>query len=87
MVNQGEHCLGNVRLIRCGGTDLKELPPALVNTLVKRIEVHNSTVDENGVKHVPVEIHFTAVGIINLPDTEEILQILEEIRTKPLRIA
>ncbi len=68
-------------------TDLKELTPTLVNTLIKRIEVHNSTVDENGVKHVPVDIHFTAVGIINIPDTEEILQIMEEIRTKPLRIA
>ena len=68
-------------------TDIKELTPTLVNTLIKRIEVHNSTVDENGVKHVPVDIHFTAVGIINVPDTEEILQIMEEIRTKPLRIA
>ena len=68
-------------------TDLKELTPTLVNTLIKRIEVHNSTVDENGVKHVPVDIYFTAVGIINIPDTDEILQIMEEIRTKPLRIA
>ena len=68
-------------------TDLKELTPTLVNTLIKRIEVHNSSVDENGVKHVPVDIHFTAVGIINIPDTGEILQIMEEIRTKPLRIA
>lgn len=68
-------------------TDLKELTPALVNTLIKRIEVHNSTVDENGVKHVPVDIHFTAVGIISIPDQEEILQIMEEIRTKPLKIA
>ena len=67
--------------------DTKELTPTLVNTLIKRIEVHNSSVDENGVKHVPVDIHFTAVGIINIPDTEEILQIMEEIRTKPLRIA
>lgn len=68
-------------------TDLKELTPTLVNTLIKRIEVHNSTVDENGVKHVPVDIHFTAVGIISIPDSDEILQIMEEIRTKPLRIA
>lgn len=68
-------------------TDLKELTPTLVNTLIKRIEVHNSTIDENGVKHVPVDIHFTAVGIINIPDSDEILQIMEEIRTKPLRIA
>ena len=68
-------------------TDTKELTPTLVNTLIKRIEVHNSSVDENGVKHIPVDIHFTAVGIINIPDTEEILQIMKEIRTKPLRIA
>lgn len=68
-------------------TDLRELTPTLVNTLVKRIEVHNSTVDENGVKHVPVDIHFTAVGIVSIPDAEKILQIMEEIRTKPLKIA
>lgn len=68
-------------------TDIKELTPTLVNTLIKRIEVHDSVKDENGVKHVPVDIHFTAVGIINVPDAEEILQIMEEIRTKPLRIA
>ena len=68
-------------------TDLKELTPTLVNTLIKRIEVHNSMVDENGVKHVPVDICFTAVGIISIPDADEILQIMDEIRTKPLRIA
>ena len=31
-------------------------------------------------EHVPIDIYFTAVGIINVPDAEEI-------RTKPLRIA
>ena len=68
-------------------TDVKELTPTLVNKLIRRIEIHDSTVDENGVKHVPVDIYFTAVGIISIPDEEEILQIMEEIRTKPLRIA
>ncbi len=68
-------------------TDIKELTPTLLNTLIKRIEVHDSIRDENGVKHVPVDVYFTAVGIINVPDAEEILQIMEEIRTKPLRIA
>ena len=29
-------------------TDLKELTPTLVNTLIKRIDVHNSTKDEHG---------------------------------------
>lgn len=65
----------------------QERIPTLVNTLIKRIKVHNSAVDENGVKHVPVDIHFTAVGIASIPDAEEILQITEEIRTKLLRIA
>lgn len=51
------------------------------------IEVHDSIKDENGVKYVPVDIYFTTVGIINVPDAEEILQIMEEIRAKPLRIA
>ena len=68
-------------------TDLKELTPTLVNTLIKQIEVHNSTVDENGVKHVPVDIYFTAVGIISIPDQEEILRIMDEIRANPLKVA
>ena len=54
-------------------SNMKELGSTLVNTLVKRIEVHNSTVDENGVKHMQVDIHFT-------PDTEDI-------HTKPLTFA
>lgn len=33
-------------------TDLKELTPTLVNTLIKRIEVHNSSVDKNGVREI-----------------------------------
>ena len=47
-------------------TDLKELTPTLVNTLIKRIDVHNSTKDEHGHKHVQIDIYFTAVGIINM---------------------
>ena len=53
-------------------TDLKELTPTLVNTLIKRIDVHNSTKDEHGHKHVPIDIYFTAVGIINIPTEEEL---------------
>lgn len=67
-------------------TDIKELPLTLVNTLIKRIKIHDSIKDGNGVKHVPVDIYFTAVVIINIPDAEEILKVMEEIRTKPLRI-
>ena len=68
-------------------TDLKELTPTIVNTLIKRIDVHNSTKDEHGHKHVPIDIYFTAVGIINIPTEEELISAMEEMRDKPLRSA
>ena len=68
-------------------TDLKELTPTLVNTLIKRIDVHNSTKDEHGHKHVPIDIYFTAVGIINIPTEEELIAAMEEMREKPLKSA
>ncbi len=40
-----------------------------------------------GKKYVPIKIHFTAVGIIDIPDEKEILQVMEEIRMKPLKTA
>ena len=67
-------------------TDLKELTPAIVNTLIKRIEVHNSIMVD-GVKRVPVDIHFTAVGLISLPDEKKLLELIEEIKANPLKSA
>ncbi len=61
--------------------DLQELTPTIVNTLIKRIEVHNSTKDENGRKHVPIDIYFTAVGIINIPTENEIKKAMEEMQS------
>lgn len=66
-------------------TDLKELKPSIVNTLIKRIEVHNSIVVD-GVKKVPIDIHFTAVGLISLPDEKELLELIEEIKGNPLKV-
>ena len=68
-------------------TDLKELTPTIVNTLIKRIDVHNSEKDESGIKHVPIDISFTAVGIINIPTEKELIAAMEEIREKPLKSA
>lgn len=67
-------------------TDLKELTPAIVNTLIKRIEVHNSIIVD-GVKRVPIDIHFTAVGLISLPAEKELLELIEEIKANPLKSA
>ena len=67
-------------------TDLKELTPTIVNTLIKRIEVHNSIMVD-GVKRVPIDTHFTAVGLISLPNEKELLELIEEIKENPLKSA
>ena len=58
--------------------DLKELNGTIVNTLIQRIEVFNP-VKVNGKRHVPVKIYFTAVGVLDIPDEDEILKIMCEI--------
>ena len=63
-------------------TDIKELTPTLVNSLIKRIEVHNSD-KSSGHSHVKVVIYFTAVGMIDIPTEKEILTTMEEIRNNP----
>ncbi len=67
-------------------TDLKELTPTIVNTLIKRIEVHNS-VRIDGVKRVPIDIYFTAVGLVSIPDEKEMLELIEELTANPLKSA
>lgn len=68
-------------------TDLKELTSTIVNTFIKRIEVHNSVKDKNGVKYVLVDISFTVVGIINITNEKELITAMEEIREKLFKTA
>ena len=68
-------------------TEITELTPTLVNTLIKRIEVFDSILDEDGKKHVPVKIYFRAAGIITIPDENEILSVYEDIQNKPIKTA
>ena len=63
-------------------TDIKELTPTLVNSLIERIEVHNSD-KSSGHSHVKVDIYFTAAGMIDIPTEKEILATMEEIRNNP----
>ena len=63
-------------------TDIKELTPTLVNSLIERIEVHNSD-KSSGHSHVKVDIYLTAVGMIDIPTEKEILATMEEIRNNP----
>ena len=36
---------------------------------------------------MPIDIYFTAVGIINIPTEEELIAAMEELRDKPLKSA
>ena len=68
-------------------TDITELTPTLVNTLIKKIEIFNSVVGADRKKHVPITIHFRCVGIITVPDEKELIATMEEIRNNPSNVA
>ena len=63
-------------------TDFRELTPTIVNSLIQRIEVHNND-KYDGHCHVKVDIYFTAVGMIDIPDEKEILDIINKIEENP----
>lgn len=63
-------------------TEINELTPTLVNSLIERIEVHNND-RSSGHCYVKVDIYFTAVGMIDIPTEQEILAMMEEIRANP----
>lgn len=61
-------------------TDMKELTPMIVNKLIRRIEVHNPE-KKHAHKSVKVDIYFTAVGLVSLPDEQEIRKMMEQIQS------
>ena len=63
-------------------TDIRELTPTLVNSLIERIEVHNND-KSSGHCYVKVDIYFTAAGMIDIPTEQEILAMMAEIRQNP----
>ena len=63
-------------------TDINELTPALVNLLIERIEVHNND-KYDGHCHVKVDIYFTVVGMMSIPDEKEIQAMMEEMKNNP----
>lgn len=60
-------------------TEIKELTPTLVNTLIERIEVHNNA-KSSGHCYVKVDVYFTAVGMVDIPTEQELLAILDEVQ-------
>ena len=63
-------------------TDIQELTPTLVNSLIERIEVHNND-KSSGHCFVKVDIYFTGVGMICIPTEEEVIAMMEEARKNP----
>ena len=63
-------------------TEINELTPTLVNSLIERIEVHNND-KSSGHCCVKVDIYFAAVGMIDIPTENEIIATMEEIRENP----
>ena len=63
-------------------TELKELSPEIVNTLIQRIEVHNSD-RSSGKIRVQVDIYFTAIGLFAIPDEKELQKLMDDIRENP----
>ncbi len=62
-------------------TDIQELDRTIVNKLIRRIEIHNND-KYDGHCHVKVDIYFTGVGMIDIPTEQEILTLMEEIRSE-----
>ncbi len=61
-------------------TDIKELTPAIVNRLIRRIEVHNSE-KIDGRKQVRLDVYFTAVGLIDIPGEKELIEMMRELQS------
>ena len=65
-------------------TEIKELTPEIVNTLIQRIEVHNSD-RSSGHITVKVDIYFTAIGQFDLPSQEELLKLSTKVHEETRR--
>lgn len=63
-------------------TDIRELTPELVNTLIRRIEIHKP-VTINGCRTVDADLYFTGIGMFNVPDSEELAALISEFSKHP----
>ncbi len=62
-------------------SQVTELDPTLVNTLIKRIEVHNRE-ERDGKNYVKVDIYFTAIGMFDIPSEKEINEVMKRMSSE-----
>ncbi|MFQ8601987.1 MAG: DUF4368 domain-containing protein, partial [Anaerovoracaceae bacterium] len=60
-------------------TDMKELTPTVVNKLIQRIEIHKNEKNHSH-GHVKVDIYFTAVGLVDIPTEQQLLETIQKIK-------
>lgn len=62
-------------------TDITELNQTVVNKLIQKIVVHSNEKkhSHNGVK---IDIYFTAVGMVSLPDDQDLKRIMHEVKNR-----
>ncbi len=61
-------------------SQVTELDPVLVNTLIKRIEIHDSE-KRDGKTYVKVDIYFTAIGMFDIPSEKEINAVMKRMES------
>ena len=61
--------------------EVTELIPALVNSLIERIEVRNSD-KSSGHCCAKVDIYFTAVGLFDIPTEQQLIDTMERVKQK-----
>ena len=60
-------------------TEMRELSPIIVNKLIKKIVIHKNE-KKHSHNNVKVDIYFTAIDLFTVPQEQELLQMMEEIR-------
>ncbi len=63
-------------------TEVKELTSGLIHPLIERIEVHNND-KYDGHCHVKVDIYFSVIGMMDIPDEKEIQTMMNEVQKNP----
>ena len=63
-------------------TEVKELTSGLVHSLIERIEVHNND-KYDGHCRVKVDIYFSVIGMMDIPDEKEIQAMMDEVQKNP----
>lgn len=65
-----------------GLTYFRELTPVMINSFIRRIGAHNNDKYSEHC-HLKIDLYFTALGIIGIPDEKEFLDIINNIQDNP----